>query len=101
VQESLTNTRKHGGPRATAQVLLRYLEDALLLRVTDDGLGSAAASDGAGHGLTGMRERVAIYGGWVQAGPRPAGGYQVTARLPFVPPLPQEAYATASGAGAA
>jgi len=101
VQESLTNTRKHGGPRATAQVLLRYLEDALLLRVTDDGLGAVAASDGAGHGLTGMRERVAIYGGWVQAGPRPAGGYQVTARLPFVPALPQQAYATASGAGAA
>jgi signal transduction histidine kinase len=101
VQESLTNTRKHGGPRASAQVTLRYLEDALLLRITDDGLGSAAASDGAGHGLTGMRERVAIYGGWVQAGPRPAGGYQVTARLPFVPALPQEAYATASGAGAA
>jgi signal transduction histidine kinase len=101
VQESLTNTRKHGGPRATAQVLLRYLEDALLLRVTDDGLGGTAASDGAGHGLTGMRERVAIYGGWVQAGPRPAGGYQVTARLPFVSAVPQEAYADASGAGAA
>ena len=101
VQESLTNTRKHGGPRATAQVLLRYLEDALLLRVTDDGLGSTAASDGAGHGLTGMRERVAIYGGWVQAGPRPAGGYQVTARLPLVAALPREAYADASGAGAA
>jgi signal transduction histidine kinase len=101
VQESLTNTRKHGGPRATAQVLLRYLEDALLLRVTDDGLGGTAASDGAGHGLTGMRERVAVYGGWVQAGPRPAGGYQVTARLPFAPVLPQAAYADASGAGAA
>ena len=88
VQESLTNTRKHGGPRATAQVTLRYLEDALLLRITDDGWGSAAASDGAGHGLTGMRERVAIYGGWVQAGPRPSGGYQVTARLPLTSPAP-------------
>ena len=88
VQESLTNTRKHGGPRATAQVTLRYLEDALLLRITDDGRGGAAASDGAGHGLTGMRERVAIYGGWVQAGPRPSGGYQVTARLPLTSPTP-------------
>ena len=100
VQESLTNTRKHGGPRATAQVTLRYLEDALLLRITDDGLGSAAASDGAGHGLTGMRERVAIYGGWVQAGPRPSGGYQVTARLPLAPASPQEMYADAGGTGA-
>ena len=100
VQESLTNTRKHGGPRATAQVTLRYLEDALLLRITDDGRGPAAASDGAGHGLTGMRERVAIYGGWVQAGPRPSGGYQVTARLPLAPASPQEMYADASGAGA-
>jgi signal transduction histidine kinase len=86
VQESLTNTRKHGGSRATAQVTLRYLEDALLLRITDDGRGGSAASDGAGHGLTGMRERVAIYGGWVQAGPRPSGGYQVTARLPLTTP---------------
>jgi signal transduction histidine kinase len=100
VQESLTNTRKHGGPRATAQVTLRYLEDALLLRITDDGQGPAAASDGAGHGLTGMRERVAIYGGWVQAGPRPSGGYQVTARLPLAPASPQEMYADAGGAGA-
>jgi signal transduction histidine kinase len=94
VQESLTNTRKHGGPRAAAQVTLRYLEDALLLRITDDGRGGAAASDGAGHGLTGMRERVAIYGGWVQAGPRPAGGYQVTARLPLTPAPPTAAPAS-------
>jgi signal transduction histidine kinase len=94
VQESLTNTRKHGGPRATAQVTLRYLEDALLLRITDDGRGGAAASDGAGHGLTGMRERVAIYGGWVQAGPRPAGGYQVTARLPLTLAAPTAAPAS-------
>ncbi len=108
VQESLTNTRKHGGPRATAQVTLRYLEDALVLRITDDGRGSAAASDGAGHGLTGMRERVAIYGGWVQAGPRPSGGYHVTARLPLAPvppqdryPEPQQVYADSSGSGAA
>jgi signal transduction histidine kinase len=101
VQESLTNTRKHGGPRATAEVTLRYLEDALLLRITDDGRGAAAASDGAGHGLTGMRERVAVYGGWVQAGPRPSGGYHVTALLPLVAPAPQAAYPDASRAGAA
>jgi len=92
VQESLTNTRKHGGPQATAQVTLRYLEDALVLRITDDGQGPVTVPDGAGHGLNGMRERVAIYGGWVQAGPRPGGGYHVTARLPFQPPAPDLAY---------
>ena len=64
---------------------LRYLEEALVLRITDDGPGPAASSDGGGHGLTGMRERVAIYGGWVQAGPKAGGGFQVTARLPFAP----------------
>jgi signal transduction histidine kinase len=101
VQESLTNTRKHGGPRATAEVTLRYLEDALLLRITDDGRGAAAVSDGAGHGLTGMRERVAVYGGWVQAGPCPSGGYHVAALLPLVAPAPPVAYPDASRAGAA
>jgi signal transduction histidine kinase len=101
VQESLTNTCKHGGPRATAEVTLRYLEDALLLRITDDGRGAAAVSDGAGHGLTGMRERVAVYGGWVQAGPCPSGGYHVAALLPLVAPAPPAAYPDASRAGAA
>ncbi|MBO0788282.1 MAG: sensor histidine kinase, partial [Actinobacteria bacterium] len=59
VQESLTNTRKHGGLAATAQVTLRYWEESLRLTITDDGRGAAAASDGTGHGLAGMRERVA------------------------------------------
>jgi signal transduction histidine kinase len=83
IQESLTNTRKHGGPQARARVLLRYCEDVLMLQITDDGLGVTEA-DGAGHGLTGMRERVALYHGTLRAGPRPGGGYQVTARLPVV-----------------
>jgi signal transduction histidine kinase len=82
VQESLTNTRKHGGLAAAAAVTLRYEPDGLLLQVTDDGLGAAAAADGVGHGLTGMRERIEMYGGTVQAGPLPGGGYQVTAQLP-------------------
>ena len=82
VQESLTNTRKHGGPGAAAAVRMTYRPGGLVLQVTDDGLGALAASDGTGHGLTGMRERIEMYGGTVQAGPLPGGGYQVTALLP-------------------
>jgi signal transduction histidine kinase len=82
IQESLTNSRKHGGPRASARVLLRYCEDVLMLQITDDGQGAPAA-DGAGHGLTGMRERVALYNGTLRTGPLPGGGYQVTATLPL------------------
>jgi len=85
IQESLTNTRKHAGPWARASVLLRYTSDAVELVIADDGLGEAAASDGAGHGLTGMRERAAMYGGSVRAEPRPSGGFIITARLPIAP----------------
>jgi signal transduction histidine kinase len=83
VQESLTNTRKHGGPRVSAQVLLHYGEDGLRMLVRDDGRGAAALTDGQGNGLTGMRERVAMYGGELNAGPRVEGGYQVEAVLPY------------------
>ncbi|MFB4320141.1 sensor histidine kinase [Actinomadura sp. 21ATH] len=82
VQESLTNTLKHGGPRATARVCLHYGDDAIEIRVTDDGRGAAARDDGRGHGLLGMRERAAVYGGGVEAGPRPGGGFEVVARIP-------------------
>jgi signal transduction histidine kinase len=84
VQESLTNTRKHGGPVASASVVLHYSGDVLVLWISDDGRGPAAP-DGAGHGLTGMRERVAVYGGSVAAGPRPGGGFEVVATLPLTP----------------
>jgi signal transduction histidine kinase len=84
VQESLTNTRKHAGPVASASVVLRYSPDTLVLTISDDGRGGAAP-DGAGHGLTGMRERVALYGGSVAAGPRPGGGFEVVATLPLAP----------------
>jgi len=80
VQEALTNARKHGGP-ARAHVALRYGREALELEVTNDG--GASANDGSGgHGLVGMRERVALYGGELEAGPRASGGYAVRARLP-------------------
>jgi signal transduction histidine kinase len=83
IQESLTNARKHAGPLARAEVLLAYGADDVEITVTDDGIGGAAPCDGAGHGLTGMRERAAIFGGSVQAGPIANGGYRVIARLPL------------------
>jgi signal transduction histidine kinase len=81
VQESLTNTRKHAGLAATAAVTLRYQPDGLTVEVTDDGIAPVSDQPG-GHGLAGMRERIAMYGGTVQAGPRPGGGFGVTAHLP-------------------
>ncbi|GAA1525066.1 sensor histidine kinase [Actinomadura kijaniata] len=82
VQEALTNTLKHGGPRAAARVTVRYAPDAIEVRVSDDGRGAAAFDDGRGHGLMGMRERVAVYGGRVRAAPLPGGGFEVIARIP-------------------
>jgi signal transduction histidine kinase len=58
------------------------LPEAVELVISDDGLGGAAATDGAGHGLTGMRERAAMYGGSIRAEPDPNGGFTVEARLP-------------------
>jgi signal transduction histidine kinase len=86
VQEALTNTLKHAGP-STAEVQLSRTAEALLVRVLDDGRGLAAGLDGRprGHGLLGMRERVTLYGGTLAAGPRPEGGYEVRARIPFDP----------------
>jgi signal transduction histidine kinase len=85
VQEGLTNALKHAGP-ARAEVLVRYGDRELELRVSDDGVGAASANgkpDGGGHGLVGMRERVAVYGGRLEAGPRPEGGFAIAARLPL------------------
>jgi signal transduction histidine kinase len=80
VQEALTNSLKHAGP-AQATVALTYGERFLELEVSDDGRG-LAASNGAGHGLAGMRERVALFGGALESGPRAGGGYRIHARLP-------------------
>ncbi len=83
VQESLTNAIRHAGP-ATATVSLTYDDAELRIDVADTGRGSPAAlSEGTGHGLIGMRERAASVGGAVEAGPAPAGGYLVAARLPL------------------
>jgi len=95
VQESLTNTRKHGGLAATAAVTLRYEPDGLTVEVIDDGIASPA-NEPAGHGLAGMRERIAMYGGTVHAGPLAGGGFGVTARLP----CPGAADAPGEGRGA-
>ena len=81
VQEGLTNTLKHA--RASqADVTVRYRPDELEVEVADDGAG-AATSDGLGHGLVGMRERVKIYGGVMNAGTAPEGGFILRARLPL------------------
>ncbi|MGZ4699891.1 MAG: sensor histidine kinase [Ilumatobacteraceae bacterium] len=84
VQESLTNVMKHGGPVAFVSVTCSATE--LCIEVTDDGrVGGPAPTPGdtPGHGLIGMRERVALYGGEFSAGPRPGGGFRVAARLPL------------------
>jgi signal transduction histidine kinase len=83
VQEALTNALKHAGP-ATARVVVHYRENDLELEIADTGAGAgASASDGEGHGLAGMRERVSLYGGKIEAGPRDGGGFAVRARLPL------------------
>ncbi len=88
IQESLTNTIRHAGP-ATASVTLGYAHDELRVDVTDTGRGQPVlAGNGGGHGLAGMRERAAAVGGTVEAGPGPAGGFRVAARLPLAGRLP-------------
>ncbi|WP_328341846.1 sensor histidine kinase [Streptomyces violaceus] len=91
VQEALTNTRKHGGPNVGASVRLVYFDDGLGLLVEDDGKGAPhelyeeGGFDGRGHGLIGMRERVGMVGGTLDAGPRPGGGFRISALLPLKP----------------
>jgi signal transduction histidine kinase len=83
VQEGLTNALKHA--RATrAEVVVNYGDSQIEVIVLDDGSG-AGNGDGGGHGLVGMRERVSVYGGELDAGPRPGGGFRLRARLPLAP----------------
>jgi signal transduction histidine kinase len=83
VQEALTNVLKHAG-KASAQATVSCGAGEVVIKVTDDGTGPPAGGqpDG-GHGLAGMRERVALFGGELAAGPQPEGGFAVRARLPI------------------
>lgn len=87
IQEALTNTLKHAGPHARAWVRLHYGDRELTVEIEDDGRGVAAALSGngdtSGHGLVGMYERVALYGGDLRIGPRSGGGFEVRARFPL------------------
>ena len=80
VQEGLTNAVKHANAQH-ADVLVRYDDGHVELTVSDDGTGDGGGESG-GHGLVGMRERMSVYGGELEAGPRPEGGYRLHARLP-------------------
>ena len=86
VQEALTNVLKHADAQRS-RVRIRYLQHTVELEVTDDGRGSRSPSNGRGdggtHGLAGMRERVALYGGTLEAGPAPEGGWRLRATLPL------------------
>jgi signal transduction histidine kinase len=79
-QEALTNVLKHADSPRRVEVVLRYLDAEVELTVRDDGRG-IGAGDGQGHGLAGMRERVALHSGTLRAGPRAGGGYEVCARV--------------------
>src|SRR5918992_467242 len=87
VQEALTNALKHAGP-AHARVTVRYGDDELDIEIADDGAGPDGEAPAGGHGLVGMRERVALFGGDLASGRRRGGGYAVRARLPLAGDAP-------------
>ncbi|MDQ0797914.1 sensor histidine kinase [Streptomyces sp. B1I3] len=84
VQEALTNVVRHSGSR-TAEVRIAYGDGRIRLRVDDEGPATGRDAGGSGNGLIGMRERAAALGGTIDAGPRPGGGFRVTAELPLRP----------------
>jgi signal transduction histidine kinase len=91
IQEALTNCLKHASA-AHAYVVVGLIDQgsdngesaALQIDVWDDGVGAVAGAEEDGHGLSGMRERVSVYGGTLSAGPASDGGYRVSARIPLV-----------------
>ncbi|MEU0153898.1 sensor histidine kinase [Micromonospora fulviviridis] len=98
LQEALTNAARHA-PGASVRVSIEIAGDAVRLHVTDDGTGPARRNAGTGHGLTGIRERVELFGGTVSAGPRPQGGFEVRVTLPFDADASAGALATAGVTG--
>ena len=85
VQEALTNVLKHAG-QAKTTIQIEYRPAELFITVYDDGgYATMAAPGGDGRGLIGLRERIAVYGGQLDAGPRPGGGWRLTARIPLEP----------------
>ncbi|WP_445147719.1 sensor histidine kinase [Baekduia sp. Peel2402] len=82
-QEALTNALKHAGPGARATLTARWTSDAFMLEICDDGAGQDARLPSGGHGLIGMRERVALYHGDLETGPAQRGGFRVAASLPL------------------
>ncbi|WP_308117675.1 sensor histidine kinase [Streptomyces anatolicus] len=85
VQEALTNAVRHAGPGPTVRVDIRAGGAALNVTVADDGVGAAVGAGAPGYGLVGMRERARTVGGTLEAGPRPGGGFMVSAVLPLAP----------------
>ena len=81
IQEALTNTMKHGGPGASAAVRLQLTPAEVRVEVEDDGAGGTGEARAPGGGLTGMRERISVFGGELDCGPRQPQGWRVTARL--------------------
>lgn len=82
VQESVTNVVKHAAP-ASCAVVITTTDTTATVEITDNGAGERVLPGGDGHGLVGMRERVAMYNGTFHAGPNPHGGFRVTAEVPF------------------
>ncbi|MFJ9340503.1 sensor histidine kinase [Streptomyces sp. NPDC101733] len=89
LQEALTNVVRHSCSGA-ARIRLGWRPGSLVLRVDDDGPAADSAAGGSGNGLAGMRERAGALGGTVEAGPRPDGGFRVTATLPLRAPAPPQ-----------
>ncbi|MFI0420774.1 sensor histidine kinase [Spongiactinospora sp. 9N601] len=92
IQESVTNVVRHADARH-CQVVLDYTPDELRIDITDDGTATTAASRGSGYGIAGMRERAALLDGRLSAGPRPEGGFRVTATLPLPSPASARGHA--------